>query len=151
MPSGQESGGDAGQGDTGDVAVAVGTAAAATREVVYGVQRRHAASLTRALTEAMTRKVWSVRVPILHALAAVVSRTYSPPVAGTAAGTDEGSRGSKMGIILTSALLATVVETIEVGAEDVKYSQVRFVGEACGTDMARYEYSAGCSNMTVLL
>ncbi|CAM9839763.1 unnamed protein product, partial [Sphacelaria rigidula] len=109
---GQESSGEAGQEETGDVVVAVGTVAAATREVVYGVQRRHAASLTRALTDAIPRKVWSVRVPILHALAAIVSRSY---VGG----------GLRMGAILTSALLAAIVETVEVGAQDVKYSQVR--------------------------
>lgn len=106
-----------------------GTGLAATREVVYTVQRRHATSLTRALTGAIRRKVWSVRVPILHALAAIVSRSYAPSAAGTAAAeTDETGGESKMPPVLTGALLVSVVEAVEVGAQDAKYSQVRFEG-----------------------
>ncbi|CAN0065301.1 unnamed protein product, partial [Hapterophycus canaliculatus] len=92
---------------------AAGVALAQTQrhDAVCGVQRAHAAALTRALSGAILSKVWSVRVPIYGALSAVVSRTttaeahQSPPV-------------------LTGSLLADVVQAVELGAEDVKYSQV---------------------------
>lgn len=68
-----------------------------------------------------------MRVPILNALAAIVSRSYAPLAAGTAgAEVDEADGESKMLPVLTGTLLASIVEAIEVGAQDAKYSQVRF-------------------------
>lgn len=92
----------------------------ANREAVVQVQQTHAESLTRALSGAIRRKVWSVRVRILDALAAVVSRSYVRPAGRNV----EDVGGSKVASVVTGALLANVVQAVEVGAEDVKYSQV---------------------------
>lgn len=99
------------------------------REVIYDVQREHAASLTRALCGSIRQKVWSVRVPILDALSAMVSRTYVSPkedVATSGSAREHAGRvtESPLPSILTSALLADVVQAVETAAEDAKYSQV---------------------------
>lgn len=92
---------------------AAGTAAAvAAADAVCKLQRAHAASLTRALSGALSRVVWSVRVPIYGALSAVVSRT-------TTTTTPES-----LSPVLTGSLIADVVQAVELGAEDAKYSQV---------------------------
>lgn len=96
----------------------------ARREAVHNVQRTHAGTLTRTLSGALRRKVWSVRVPIFHALAAVVSRTYVLPV--SAAGSGQAlAAASNATPVLTGSLLADAVQAVELGAEDAKYSQVR--------------------------
>ncbi|CAM9494930.1 unnamed protein product [Scytosiphon promiscuus] len=94
-------------------AAAVARAQTRRRDAVCGVQREHAAALTSVLSGAILSKVWSVRVPIYGALAAVVSRTA----------TTEAHRQSPP--VLTGSLLAEVVQAVELGAEDAKYSQVR--------------------------
>lgn len=86
-----------------------GGAAAAAAAAVCELQRSHAASLTRTLTGALSRVVWSVRVPIYSTLSAVVSRTTA----------DESQAP-----VLTGSLLADVVHAVERGAQDPKYSQV---------------------------
>lgn len=88
-------------------------AAAAANDAVCKLQRAHAASLTRALSGALSRVVWSVRVPIYGALSAVVSRT------ATTTTTSES-----FSPVLTGSVLADVVQAVELGAEDAKYSQV---------------------------
>ncbi|CAM9370529.1 unnamed protein product, partial [Laminaria digitata] len=109
-----------GQTKTATTTPAVAAAAAmetevafARREAVRNVQRVHAEGLTRALSGAVQRKVWSVRVPIYHALAAVVGRSYTLPSSTVGGG------------VLTGSLLSDVVHAVELGAEDAKYSQVR--------------------------
>lgn len=95
---------------------------ATNSEAVRSVQQANAGPLTRALSGAMRRKVWSVRVPIFQALAAVVSRSY---VVATAASSGDGQAASStMASVLTGSLLADVVQAVELGAEDAKYSQV---------------------------
>lgn len=99
----------------------------ARREAVRNVQRAHAEGLTRALSGAVQRKVWSVRVPIYQALAAVVGRSYTVPSVGGGGG---GGGGDEQGAassppVLTGSLLSDVVHAVELGAEDAKYSQVR--------------------------
>ena len=86
-----------------------GGAIAAAAAAVCELQRAHAAPLTRALTGTLSRVVWSVRVPIYSTLSAVVSRT-------TAAESQTP--------VLTGSLLADVVQAVERGAQDPKYSQV---------------------------
>ncbi|CAM9349634.1 unnamed protein product [Ectocarpus fasciculatus] len=97
--------------DAGAAAAAAAAAAAGRTDAVCNVQRAHAASLTRALSGAILLKVWSVRVPIYGALSAIVSRTT----------TAAESRAP----VLTGSLLADVVQAVELGADDAKYSQVR--------------------------
>lgn len=80
------------------------------RDTICNLQRANAAPLTRALSGALSSVVWSVRVPIYRALSAVVSRTT----------TTSGSQTP----VLTGSLLADVVQAVELGAEDAKYSQV---------------------------
>lgn len=107
-------------------------AAPAISKAVYDVQRTHAGSLTLALSGAIRRKVWSVRVPILHALASVVSRSYAPPVEAVAAvavvdsasSTGDARGAATMTPVVSGALLAAVVQAVEICAEDAKYSQV---------------------------
>lgn len=107
----------------------------ARREAVRNVQRVHAEVLTRALSGAVQRKVWSVRVPIYHALAAVVGRSYTLPSStvgggGSGSGGGDGQRAASSSLpvltpVLTGSLLSDVVHAVELGAEDAKYSQVR--------------------------
>lgn len=102
-------------------------AMALRHETVCAVQRAYAASLTRTLSEAVRRKVWSVRVHIFHALAAIVGRSYVAPSTPTM--DDDSTSGGRaitpaLPPVLTGALLADVVQAIEVGAQDAKYSQV---------------------------
>ena len=96
----------------------------ARREAVRNVQRAHAEGLTRALSGAVQRKVWSVRVPIYHALAAVVGRSYTVPSSVVGGGGD-GQGAASSPPVLTGSLLSDVVHAVELGAEDAKYSQVR--------------------------
>ena len=98
---------------TAAAASAAAASAAAVAEAVCKLQREHAASLTRALSGALSRVVWSVRVPIYAALSAVVSRTRATT------GTPESPSP-----VLTGSLLADVVQAVELGADDAKYSQV---------------------------
>lgn len=96
----------------------------AHREAVINIQRTHAASLARALCRAVGRKVWSVRVPIFHALAAIVSRSFVNSSIPTIGG-GQAAKGSVKGVsVLSGSLLADVVEVVEIGAGDAKYSQV---------------------------
>eukprot|EP00752_Nemacystus_decipiens_P016287 g14566.t1 len=105
--------GAASSSSSAEAAETTATAAVAAANAVCKLQRAHAASLTRGLSGALPRVVWSVRVPIYATLSAVVSRT-------TAAGGPESSSP-----VLTGSLLADVVQAVELGAEDAKYSQVR--------------------------
>lgn len=89
-------------------------------EAVRNVQQANAGTLARALSGAVRRKVWSVRVPIFHALAAVVSRSYVV----TATPSDRQVATSTIASVLTGSILADVVQAVELGAEDAKYSQV---------------------------
>lgn len=108
-----------------DVAQITAEAEIASRdETVYNVQRTHAVNLARELSAALRRKVWSVRVPIFQALAALVSRSYVIPLATSGNNRTVGS-ASAFAPVLTSSLLADVVQAVELGAEDAKYSQVR--------------------------
>lgn len=103
-------------------------AALARREAVRNVQRAHAEELTRALSGSLQRKVWSVRVPIYHVLAAVVGRSYTLPSSTAGSGGDGQGVASSPPVlipVLTGSLLSEVVRAVEQGAEDAKYSQVR--------------------------
>lgn len=106
--------------EAGKAAAATAAAANAAADAVCKLQRAHAAPLTRALAGALSRVVWSVRVPIYSALSAVVSRTTTTTAAAAAA-------ESLSPPILTGSLLADVVKAVELGADDAKYSQVCFV------------------------
>lgn len=86
-----------------------GAATVEARDAICNLQRAHAAPLTRSLSGALSNVVWSVRVPIYGALSAVVSRT-----------TTAGSQTP----VLTGSLLADLVQAVELGAKDAKYSQV---------------------------
>ena len=118
---------------TAEAAATIKTEAAfARREAVCNVQRAHAEVLTRALLGAVQRKVWSVRVPIYHVLAAVVGRSYTVPssTAGGGGSSSDGGLGAAssppvLTPVLTGSLLSDVVRAVELGAEDAKYSQVR--------------------------
>lgn len=85
------------------------TAAVQARDAICNLQRAHAARLTRALSGALPTVVWSVRVPIYGALAAVVTRT---------------TIAESHAPVLTGSLLADVVQAVDLGAVDAKYSQV---------------------------
>lgn len=96
----------------------------AHRNAVINIQRMHAASVTQALCRSVGRKVWSVRVPIFHALAAIVSRSFVSSSIPTTEG-GEASKGSVIGVsVLSGSLLVDVVEVVKVGAGEAKYSQV---------------------------
>ena len=96
------------------------------REAVLDIQRTHAASVVRALSRAVRLKVWSVRVPIFHALAVVVSRSFSSATSVRGGNQADGAAPSSTRVtsVLTGSLLADVVQAVEFGAEDPKYSQV---------------------------
>lgn len=96
----------------------------AHREAVINIQRKHAASVARALCRAVGRKVWSVRVPIFHALAAIVSRSFVSSPIPTAGGGEAGKGSVKGASVLSGSLLADVVAVVEIGAGEAKYSQV---------------------------
>lgn len=129
---GAAAGGDKKEGSSQEKIATTVTAAAAMKnevafalhEAVRNVQRAHAEGLTRALSGAVQRKVWSVRVPIYHALAAVVGRSYTVP-SSTAGGGGDGQGAASSPPVLTGSLLSDVVHAVELGAEDAKYSQVR--------------------------
>ncbi|CAM9976545.1 unnamed protein product [Choristocarpus tenellus] len=89
------------------------------------VQHRNAAGLSQALARGFGIKVWSVRVPILKALEAIVGKSYAPVHSGLDRRGGRGEGGIGAASVITGALLADVVRTAEEGAKDAKYSQVR--------------------------